>query len=70
MTDECEASDPHAERFRRKFPDVAQRQSALELQNRFTFHPASDVQVELYELIRGGGLNLASLMNAYCPASP
>ncbi len=64
MTDQCE------ERFQRKYPEVAQRESALDLQNRFTHHPSSPAQVELYELVRGGGLNLASLLNAYCPASP
>ena len=40
-----------------------------EIKKRFTYHPPVRDQAQRYELIRNNGLELANLLNMYCPES-
>jgi hypothetical protein len=61
---------PPEDRIERKYPAVALQLRDEELTNRFIHHPPGPGQPELYEQIRAAGLDLARLLNAYCPAGP
>jgi hypothetical protein len=41
----------------------------LDLQNRFTYHPPTGLQVDTYNDIRTMALNFANILNDLCPDS-
>jgi len=42
----------------------------LRLEERFTYHPPEDGDVQKYQAVRAGGLLFANLLAEMCPSSP